>query len=82
MKTELTQYTKVKVINCHELSLLRDIHAPDLDENNIIKRFKAGDVILVDTSHVYWDSYDRCYYKCKDDYDFETFVAAGGVRVV
>ena len=74
--------TKCKVANCHELSVLRDIHCPDIDETNIVKRLKKDEIIFVDTSHVYWDSYDTPYYKCDVDMDIETFVAAGGVKVV
>jgi hypothetical protein len=74
--------TKVKVTGSHEVSVIRDIEKPDMDESNIVRRLKKGETLSVDTSHVYWDSYDRQYYKVDIGRNFDTFVATGGVRVV
>lgn len=78
----MKQHTKCKVVNCHELSVVKDIFCPEKDESNIVERHKAGDILNVDTSRVYWDSYDRQYYKVDIGRNFDTFVTTGGVRVV
>ena len=78
----MKQYTKCKVVNCHALSIAKDIFCPDKDESNIIERVNAVDILNVDTSQEYWDSYDRQYYKVDIGRNFDTFVATGGVRVV
>ena len=78
----MKRYTKCKVVNCHEFSIVKDIFSPEKDESNIVERVKAGDILNVDTSQAYWDSYDRQYYKVDIGRNFDTFVATGGVRVV
>ena len=74
--------TKVKVVNCHELSVVRDIENPDMDESNIVKRLKAGETLAVDTSRVYYDSWDNQYYRADVGLEGEYYVATGGVSVV
>lgn len=74
--------TKVRVVNCHELSVLRDIHLPTIDETNVVKRLKAGETLAVDTTRVYYDSYDNQYYKADVGLEGEHYVLTGGVSVV
>lgn len=73
--------TKVKVTGSHEVSVVRDIEKPDMDETNIVQRLKKGETLSVDTSHTYWDSYDNQYYLCDIGMDFPTYVITGGISV-
>jgi hypothetical protein len=73
--------TKVKVTGSHEVSVIRDIEKPDMDETNIVRRLKKGETLSVDTSHVYWDSYDNQYYLCDIGMDFPTYIITGGIKV-
>lgn len=73
--------TKAKVFGAHEVSVVRDIHLPDIDETNIVERLKPGDTLSIDTSRTYWDSYDNQYYLCDIGRDFPTYIITGGVRV-
>lgn len=85
--TPMTQYlggenmTKVKVTGSHEASVIRDIEKPDMDETNVVQRLKKGETLSVDTSHVYWDSYDNQYYRCDIGMDFPTYIITGGISV-
>lgn len=73
--------TKVKVTGSHEVSVIRDIENPAMDEMNIVQRLKKGETLSVDTSHTYWDSYDNQYYRCDIGMDFPTYVITGGISV-
>lgn len=72
--------TKVVVTNCHELSVRRDIFLPE-NQDQIAKVLKRGETLFVDTSHVYWDSYDNQYYRCDIGKDFPTYIIKGGISV-
>jgi hypothetical protein len=52
-----------------------------MDETNIVRRLKKGETLSVDTSHVYWDSYDNQYYLCDIGMDFPTYIITGGIKV-
>lgn len=56
--------TKMKVTNCHELSIRKDVTCPELEET-VLTVVKKGTELLVDTSRVYWNWKDRQYYKVK-----------------
>lgn len=73
--------TKVKVTGSHEVSVIRDIQKPDIDETNIVQRLKKGETLSVDTSRIYWDSYDNQYYQCDIGMDFPTYIITGGISV-
>lgn len=52
---------KAKVINCHELSIRRDVTDPSMLKE-IVATLKVGDRLLVDDSRTYWSWNDRAYY--------------------
>lgn len=58
---------KAKIVNCHELSIRRDVDDPDIYEE-ITATLRAGDTILVDDSKIYWSWNDNPYYLTSDGY--------------
>lgn len=55
---------KAKIINCHQLSIRRDIDDPNT-LNDTIATYNAGDIINVENDTVHYSWKDREYYKVK-----------------
>lgn len=53
---------KAKIINCHQLSIRRNVNDPDELEETIAT-LPAGKTVLVNDSEIYWSWKDRAYYK-------------------
>lgn len=53
---------KAKIVNCHELSIQRDITDPDI-LGETIATLPAGKTVLIDDIKTYFSWTDREYYK-------------------
>lgn len=67
---------KAKVVNCHELSVRRDVTIPE-EYDEVVSVYKEGDTIYVDDSLVFWSWNDIQYYKTQNGY-----VAVKGVEII
>lgn len=66
---------KAKVINCHQLSIRRNVTVPE-EYSDIIATIPAGKTVIIDDSTVYYSWNDRKYYKVKYGMNSEEGFAA------
>lgn len=59
--------TRMKIVNCHQASIVRDPCDTEL-MNEIVATLEVGTEISVDTTIIYWSWNDKTYYKCKWGY--------------